>query len=132
MRSAKLLLCGALLASSLAACGSTSRPLAGSAAAISGHGVRGRVDDPRASHFSCLLQQHITAIKVGQTAIQVGAPPSGPLITFTPTPGAAQAKQINGEAEGAEVIGSALLYPNQGSDAELQAIENCVAKKVKG
>jgi hypothetical protein len=34
--------------------------------------------------------------------------------------------------ESAEVIGSALLYPNQAPDGLLQKVESCVAKGVKG
>ena len=51
---------------------------------------------------------------------------------FAATPGAAQAYQIDGSAQAAEVIGSALVYPNQGSDGELTAIEDCLAQGVQG
>jgi hypothetical protein len=51
---------------------------------------------------------------------------------FTPTPGSAQADQIRAAAQGAEVIGSALLYPNQGSDQELAQIETCLTRGVSG
>ena len=53
-------------------------------------------------------------------------------MVFEPTPGAAQESQIDGQVEGAEVIGSALLYPNQASDSLLQKVEDCVAKGVSG
>lgn len=96
---------------------------------------RGRVDDPRtmkANHLKCLQQQHLPVQEVGTTGLQVGPASTGPLVEFTPTPGAAQADQIRGQSQGAEAIGPALLYPNQGSDSELQTIENCLAKGVKG
>ena len=51
---------------------------------------------------------------------------------FTPTSGAAQAQQIDGNAQSAEAIGTALLYPNQGSDSELTSIEDCLAQGVQG
>ena len=57
---------------------------------------------------------------------------SGPPFQFTPTPGAAQDQQISGHTPGAEVIGSALLYPGTAPDSELQPIEDCLAQGVKG
>ena len=51
---------------------------------------------------------------------------------FTNSPGAAQADQIEGKAQGAEVIGTALVYPNQGSDGELASIAACLQQGVSG
>jgi hypothetical protein len=68
----------------------------------------------------------------GQAGIQIGPAPSGPRVVFTPSPGAAQGAQIEARVQGAEVIGSALLYPNQGSDAELNQIETCLTQGVSG
>ena len=65
-------------------------------------------------------------------SFQVGTAPSGPTVSFEPTPGDAQGVQIQGEAQGAEVIGSALVYPNQASDNLLTVVEDCVAKGVSG
>jgi hypothetical protein len=98
------------------------------------HG-RGQIADPRTSgpdRFACLLAHHLPARKVGDTVIQVGALPAGPTVRFLPTQGAAQELQIDGQVEGAEVIGSALLYPHQAGDAELEQVENCVAEGVTG
>ncbi len=64
--------------------------------------------------------------------MQVEAKPYGPTVYFEPTPGAAQEMQINGQVQGAEVIGSALLYPNQASDQLLTTVEGCVAQGVSG
>ena len=58
--------------------------------------------------------------------------PAGPTVQFQPTPGDAQGKQIGGQAQGAEVIGSALLYPNQAPSSLLSKVESCVAKGVQG
>ncbi|MHB8657423.1 MAG: hypothetical protein ACYC91_05625 [Solirubrobacteraceae bacterium] len=124
--------CG-LATVALAACGSTSKPLAGSAgAAATARVARGKVDDPRRTHLKCLEQDHLNARDVGSSEIRVGIAPGGPLIVFTPTPGAAQEDQISGLEQGAEVIGSALLYPGQAGDKLLQKIENCTAKGVSG
>jgi hypothetical protein len=116
------------LALALAACGST-------AVHPSGGSSRGRIDDPRVSkadRVQCLKDEHLPVQEVGLTDLQIGSPPAGPRVVFTPTPGAAQADQIRAQAQGAEVIGSALLYPNQGSDDELAQIETCLQRGVSG
>jgi hypothetical protein len=124
MSSAKLAALSGLAALALSACGaSTTTP------------NRGRIDDPRTSqsnHVKCMLKAHLPVVKVGRTDLQVGALPAGPTVHFAPTPGLAQGLQINGQVQGAEVIGSALLYPNQASDNELSKIETCLAQGVKG
>ncbi len=132
MSSAKLAAGGALLALCLSACGTSSKPLAGSAAVVQSHAGRGRVDDPRNKHLKCLRENHLTAVKVGATGLQIGTPPAGPSVTFAPTPGAAQREQIEGQVENAEVIGSALLAPNGASDSELKVVEDCLAQGVTG
>jgi hypothetical protein len=112
----------ALSALALSACSVTANTSAG----------RGRVDNPRtqAGRLQCLRAHHLPVTEVGTTGLQIGQLPGGPTISFTPTPGSAQAAQLNGQAQGAEVIGSALVYPNQASDSELGVIENCVAQGV--
>jgi hypothetical protein len=137
MPSAKLAVAVGLTALSLSACGTTSKPEAGTAAAIakSHQGV----DDPSTKHILCLQQEHI-AVSPEQVTVagqslpgfQVGALPYGPTVSFEPTPGDAQGVQIHGQAQPAEVIGSALLYPNQASDSLLSKVESCVAQGVSG
>jgi hypothetical protein len=100
-------------------------------------GSRGRVDDPRTTqtnHVKCLRDKHLSVQEVGRTGLQIGAAPAGPRVVFAPTPGAAQYDQMSGNSayQGAEVIGSALLYPNQGSESELNTVEDCLAKGVTG
>jgi hypothetical protein len=128
MQPAKLALVCGLATLLLSACGSSAVQVAGSTP----HAGRGKVDDPRAKRLKCLKQHHLRAMKVGQTGIQIGPPPQGAWVVFTPTPGAAQERQISGQAQGAEVIGSALLYPRGASDKQLAVIESCVALEVKG
>ena len=132
MSFAKLAAGGALFALGLSACGTSSKPIAGSAAVVQSHAGRGRVDDPRTKHLKCLIQHHLPAVEVGQAGLQIGTPPSGPSVTFAPTPGAAQRAQIEGQVENAEVIGSALLVPNAAPDRELQIVEDCLAQGVSG
>ena len=137
MPSAKLAVAIGLAALSLSACGTTSKPEAGTPAAkVKSH--QG-LDEARTKHIDCLKQEHIDVrreqISVAGKSLpgfRVGAGASGPTVGFESTPGTAQGVQIQGESQGAEVIGSALLYPNQGSDALLSKVEGCVAHGVKG
>jgi len=98
---------------------------------------RGKVDDSRThtvNHLKCLQQQRLPVQEVGSTGLQIGPLPSGPTVQFLPSPGAAQAQQIEGSqlGQGAEVIGSALLFTHQASDGELTLIENCLGSGVSG
>ena len=129
------LLCG-LVAVGLSACASTSKPPPApgrpGAASTGLADVHGRIDDPRLRHYACLVGDHLPVSEPGPTQIQVGAPGVGPLLRFLATPGMAQSAQIAGQSQPAEVIGSALLYPNRASDSELQTVEACAAIGVKG
>ena len=125
MSSLKTLLACGLAAVLISGCATTVKP---------SHG-RGSVDNPRTSspdYVKCIRDHGFSAVEVGATGIQVGQLPAGPTIRFLPSPGAATAAQIYGQVQGAEVIGSALLYPNQASSHELAAIEVCLNQKVKG
>lgn len=109
--------------------------LCGCSAVIKPPQGRGQIADPRTAgpdRFACLIAHHLPAREVGKAEIQIGPLPAGPTVQFLPTEGAAQEQQIDGQVEGAEVIGSALLYPHQGSDAELTRIENCIDEGVPG
>jgi hypothetical protein len=137
MPSAKLAAAIVLSALSLSACGISSKPEAGTPKAIA-TGHKG-LDDPRSKHTACLKQAHVAFHNEHYTvagrvlpSFQVGTAPTGPTVAFEPTPGDAQGVQIQGEAQGAEVIGSALLYPNQAPDSLLSVVENCVGQGVKG
>ncbi len=117
----------------LCACGTTSKPEAGSPTLTgpkpAGHGA---VDDPRARHIACLRSAGLAVTERGSANLLIGTPPNQVNATFTPTPGAAQEEQITAHVQSAEVIGSALLYPGDAPDSELQKIENCLAVGVKG
>jgi hypothetical protein len=137
MPSAKLAVAVGLAALSLSACGTTSKPEAGTPAAL----VKSQqgVDDPSTKHIRCLQQEHI-AVRAERVMVaglslpgfQVGTLPYGPTVSFEATPGDAQGVQIDGRAQSAEVIGSALLYPNLASDSLLSKVESCVAQGVSG
>jgi hypothetical protein len=124
----------ALAVVALAGCGAVNvhpTPPSGSATLVS----RGRVDSPLTSmrnHLGCIRAAHLRVEVLSPTKLQVGAASGGPTVVFTPTAGAAQAEQIAGTAQGAEVIGTALVYPNQASDKELTNIEDCLDQGVQG
>ncbi|HWE32622.1 MAG TPA: hypothetical protein VG410_04005 [Solirubrobacteraceae bacterium] len=128
----------ALAAVALAACGTTKKPLAGTPGIEHASGFRGQIDDPRTSvhnHAACIQQAKLPVDGVtiaGDPGFQIGALPAGPTVQFLASPGAAQYAQISGSAQGGEVIGSALLFPNGGSDAELSKIESCLTVGVSG
>ena len=133
MSCAKVAAAVGLAALSLSACGTTAKPVAGTpqAAANSHKGI----DNPARKHVACLRQDHVPVRQVqvaGDPGFQVGTRPAGPTVQFLSTPGAAQYQQIRGQAQGAEVIGSALLYPNLATDKLLNKVESCVALGVSG
>lgn len=109
-------------------CGSAVKPPQG----------RGKIDDPRtypsANHLACLKKDNLLAQSVGATGLQIGPLPAGPTVQFEPSPGYAQGLQMTslGPDQGAEVIGSALLYTHQAPDSELKLIEDCLAQGVSG
>lgn len=125
-RVATAIACLSALAAS--ACGSAVKPATGS---------RGKIDDPRtarANRIACLTDNHFPVQKVGLNELLIGAQPAGPRVVFDATEGAAQGVQISGlrQQQGAEVLGSALLFPDQATDKQLSVIENCLAEGVKG
>ncbi len=128
---ARVLLCG-LSVLLLAGCASLNKPPVTKRTASGALVSRGRIDDPRKKHYLCLEQHHLPVNEPGPTEIQVGRPGVGPLIKFLATPGVAQGVQMSGQVQSAEIIGSALVYPNDGSDAELQVVEACTALGVQG
>src|SRR5579871_4289023 len=117
MRLVKLVMACGLTAVLLAACGIKAKPVAGSAHVDRAPGNHAIVDDPRPRHVKCLRKHHYAVREYRTTvgklpAIQVGTLPAGPTIVFEPTDGIAEGLQMQGNAQAAEVIGPALLYPH--------------------
>ena len=78
---------------------------------------RGRVDSPLTAmhnHLGCIRAAHLPVQVLSPTKLQIGSRAGGPTVVFTPTAGAAQADQIAGTAQGAEVIGTALCIRTRG------------------
>jgi hypothetical protein len=84
-------------------------------------------DDPRAVALKCLTDHgDLDARERGEDEIVVGDEQTGPRIRFYLTGGESEAAQFEGEAEGTEQIGSALLFVREGSDDELEQVEFCL------
>jgi hypothetical protein len=132
MFTGKLAVFAGLLAVGLSACGSSANAPAGSADAVAGTHMHGRVDDARTTHIKCLRAAGVPVVRVGQTGLKIGSGAGAVTATFEPTAGSAQDDQIRNREQAAEVIGAALVYPNQASDDELKTIEACMAKGVSG
>jgi hypothetical protein len=110
----------------LGGCATTVKPPAG----------RGQVDSPLTNdpnRVACLRAAHLPVREAGRSTLQVGPLPGGATIEFQPTAGLAEGLQLQGvrSAQGAEVIGAALLYPHRAPDWQLTAIENCLGAGVK-
>ena len=133
MRRCFLLASCLLCALALGACGHTGNPAAGTIPPTATTAGRAKIDDPRTSHIQC-LQQHgyAQAHAVGLTNIFIEPGAGAPYVHYEPSPGAAQAQQYEGVEQGAEVIGSALLYPGSASEKQLDTIEKCVGQNVLG
>ena len=90
--------------------------------------------DPRTAgpdYLACLRGNHLNVTEIGSNKLQVGTLPSGPTIVFAPTADVAEGDQIAGRAQGAYVIGAALVYPHGAQGSELTVIENCLGQGVK-
>ncbi len=114
--------CAAAIA--LSGCASLAKPSRG----------RGQVLDSRTAgpdYLACMRANHLNVSEIGTNKLQIGTLPSGPTIVFAPTADMAEAEQIEGKAQGAYVIGAALVYPNSAPGSELTVIENCLGQGVK-
>jgi hypothetical protein len=77
--------------------------------------------------MKCITEdQGLDAKLVGSNKIQVGDPETGPEITFYVTSGQAEAEQFEGRAEGAEQIKNSLLFVREGSEDDLEGVEECL------
>jgi hypothetical protein len=111
--------------------------LCGCSAALKPPQGHGRVDSPlttHPNHLACLRADHLRVLVVSPIELQIGQPPDGATVKFEPTAGIAQGVQIEGvrSDQAAEVIGTALLFPNHASNAVLTDIEDCLSVDVKG
>lgn len=95
-------------------------------------GCEGAAADPEPSRratadvLDCLERNDVEARRAGSDAIEVGSPGSGPRVEFLRTESAVSARKLDGRGEGAEPLGSALLYVREGRDPVLEVVEDCV------
>jgi hypothetical protein len=82
--------------------------------------------DPVGRPLRCMRRQKLRAYRAGVGAIQVAPKATGPRVVFASTTGDAQAAQIHGQAEGAEIIGNALLFVRSASDGVIKIMEKCL------
>ena len=83
-------------------------------------------NDKRAVALDCFTNgEGLDAELLGDHSIQVDGP-DGPRVDFFLTFGEAESRQFKGEAQGAEQVGTSLLYVKNGSDEVLEAMENCL------
>jgi hypothetical protein len=86
--------------------------------------------DKRAVAMECFEEEGIDARldgKEGEEEIVIGAGDGAPRVKFFLTAGESEAAQFEGNGEGAEQIGPALLYVNEGEDDVLETVELCLA-----
>jgi hypothetical protein len=86
--------------------------------------------DKRALALECFAEEDVDVSLEGEEGneeIVIGEGDGAPRIKFFLTSGEAEAAQFEGRGEGAEQIGSTLLYVNDGSDELLETVEGCLA-----
>jgi len=85
-------------------------------------------NDQRALALACLTKEKkLPAKELPPDSIQVGDAAGGPRIRFFTNSGEAEAEQFEGNGEGAEHIGRALLFVRDGSDDLLKEVEDCLS-----
>lgn len=86
-------------------------------------------NDKRAVAFTCIKdRQGLPAQLAGEKSIQIDGP-NGPRAEFFVSSGEAEALQFQGDAQGAQQIGAALLFVNGASDAVLTKVEKCLEEQ---
>lgn len=84
-------------------------------------------NDERALAFDCITRvAGLEATLEGERFVQVNQPPAGARIEFLQFSGEAEGRQLEGDAEGSEQIGSTLLFVNGESDETLEVLEECL------
>lgn len=116
----------------LSGCGIAAKPEAGSPKLPTSPGFHGRAASLVPARAACLtahgLRIHAYTAKGSLLpVIQIGTLPSGPTMVFEPDSEAAEGAKIEGRAQGAELIGPVLLYPNGASLSEAKVVEQCAA-----
>ena len=86
-------------------------------------------NDKRAVALACITREKdVPARLVGEKSIQIDGS-NAPRVEFFVSSGEAEARQFQGEGQGAEQVGAALLFVNEGRDDVLVKVEDCLAKQ---
>ncbi len=86
--------------------------------------------DPRTAPLKCITGGGLPAHPIATADFEAGRPGLGPFVHYVATEGAGEDRQLKGGAEGAEVIGRALLYTREASEPELHTVERCLSAQV--
>jgi hypothetical protein len=82
--------------------------------------------DPVPGMLGCLGSRGVKAERIGPYEIRIEPRAAGMKIRFAPTPADADADQLRGNAEGAEVVQRIVFWTGTASDAQLEPVELCV------
>lgn len=127
-------LLGAVLAVVVAGCSTgevRKPPQPAVVAAAGGGGPQPDTGNPSSALVACLGQRGVHAHVDESSDVVVDPPSAGIHVRFLGTDGDAQAAQLHGDAEGAEVILNAMVFVGNATDAQLQPVESCAAKVAK-
>lgn len=116
-----------LLALTVAGCGSVrTADQSGGQDAVRGGAAGFKPFQPRDRLIECLREKGVEAVAKGEDEIQVLPASTGPRIVMAADPEAATALQVRGKAEGAELMGRALVYAGRSSDAQVEQVQDCL------
>lgn len=94
----------------------------------SGGGGGPNPNDKRRVALQCITDRGLEARLAGEKSILVNGA-AGPRVEFFVSSGEAEARQFQGEAQGAEQVGAALLFVNGAGDRVLEQVEGCLAQQ---
>jgi hypothetical protein len=121
MRRLVILAC-ALAGGALSACGGGDAPPPKHPV----HAGRPYAFDPVPDMLACLAGRRVPAHRTSAYEVSVGDPRYGMRIRFAPTPADADATQLRGKAEGAEIARRILFFVGTAPDPVLAPVEECV------
>jgi hypothetical protein len=82
--------------------------------------------DAGGGFVACLQAAKIPFGRTSPQVIRVGDPAQKMHVFVAQTAGAADVDQLQGRAEGAEVVGSLEFFTGNGTEGAIQAVEGCV------
>jgi len=124
---AAMVLSALLVSGGLAGCGSVrTAQQSGGEDAVRGGAAGFKPFQPRDELLQCLRSKGADAVAVGSDAIQMLPAATAPRIVMQVEPAEAVVLQIRGKAEGAQVIGRAVVYAGRSSDSQVELIQDCL------